>query len=82
MLKEENGKPRVAPRFLSLLDAVAGPLCGVASGTHRKSGVIVLTSNASPVESYLLPSAYPLLTPRREKLQELSKWLGLKVVGR
>jgi hypothetical protein len=62
----------VAPRFLSLLDAVANPLCGIASGTHRKSGVLFLTSNASPVESYLLPSAYSLFTPRREELQGVS----------
>jgi len=68
--KRKRGSPSAdgLPVFF-FSDAVAFPPCGIASGTHRKSGVAMPSSNASPVESYLLPSAYPLLTPRREELQ-------------
>ena len=36
---------------------------GVASGAHRKSGVIYRLTSACPAESYLPRSAYFLLTP-------------------
>jgi len=47
----------MALRFLAFFDAVAFSHGVIANGTHRKSGVIIQSSNACPVESHLLPSA-------------------------
>jgi len=44
----------------------------VASSAHRKSGVVICLTYASPVESFLLPSAYFPFTPLHGKLQASS----------
>ncbi len=68
--KNENGEPFPAPRLrYSSLMPWQRPR-GVATGPHRKSGVLYRLTSACPVELYFLPrSAYLLHTPLEDELQ-------------
>jgi hypothetical protein len=71
--QNEDGEPILVPRFVSsfFYQPWQRPR-NVASGAHRKSGVIIRLSYACPVEPYLLPSACFLLTPLHDELQDFS----------
>ena len=71
--KNENGEPFLVPRLVSVLSFAPWKRPrNVATGAHRKSGVVICLSYACPVELYLLPSACLLFTPLQGELQAFS----------
>ena len=67
--KNENGEPFPAPRLKCLSLMPWQRPRGVASGAHRKSGVVLRLTSACPVESFLPRSAYFLHTTFGAELQ-------------